>query len=180
MTLPLRKATGAKPPLQLRWGIVGPGNIARKFARDLRVATGGRKPGQISAIARLSDTGVDEWLAATLRYAHGGVAQFVCSLSSTFDNSLVIGGDKGFIRVPANFIHGKEAILDSDGHAEFFTEPPRGEGFENEIEEAMRCVRAGAIESPLMPHADTLATMEAMDEIRRQIGLVYPDEGYES
>ena len=136
----------------------------------------GRKPGQVTAIARLSETGVDEWLAATLRYAHGGVAQFVCSLSSTFDNSLVIGGDKGFIRVPANFIHGREVILDSDGHAEFFSEPMRGEGFEYEIDEAMRCLRAGAVESPLMPHADTLATMEAMDEIRRQIGLIYPEE----
>jgi predicted dehydrogenase len=136
----------------------------------------GRKPAQVNATAQLAGTGVDEHLAATLRYAHGGVAQFVCGLSSAFDNALLIGGDKGFIRVPAVFIHGKEAVLDSDGSTETFRPSARGEGFEFEIEEAMRCFRAGAIESPLLPHADTLATMETMDEIRRQIGLIYPEE----
>lgn len=136
----------------------------------------GRQPEQVTATAKLAVTGVDELLAATLRYAHGGVAQFVCGLSSTFDNSLVIGGDKGFIRVPANFIHGTEATLTVEEFTEGFSMQQRGEGFEYEIEEAMRCLRIGTIESPLMPHADTLATMEAMDEIRRQIGLLYPDE----
>jgi len=136
----------------------------------------GRTPERVMATARLAGTGVDEQIAATLRYADGGVAQFVCGLSSTFDNSLVIGGDTGFIRVPALFIHGREAVLEVDGQTESFSPPPRGEGFEFEIEEAMRCVREGLIESPLMPHADTLATMETMDEIRRQIGLVYPQE----
>ena len=136
----------------------------------------GRAPERVRATARFAETGVDEQLAATLHYADGGVAQFVCGLSTAFDNSLVIGGDTGFIRVPAVFIHGKEAVLESDGKTETFSPPPRGEGFEYEIEEAMRCVRAGAIESALMPHADTLATLETMDEIRQQIGLRYPCE----
>ena len=42
--------------------------------------------------------------------------------------------------------------------------------------EAMRCLQSGEIESPLMPLADTLATVESMDEIRSQIGLHYPFE----
>ena len=65
------------------------------------------------------------------------------------------------------------------GHTETACEPLRGEGFEFEIEEAMRCLRAGEIESPKMPLDDTLATMEVMevmDEIRAQIGLRYPGE----
>jgi hypothetical protein len=39
--------------------------------------------------------------------------------------------------------------------------------------EAQRCWRAGLVESPGMTHADTLALMGVMDEIRRQIGLTY-------
>ena len=136
----------------------------------------GRKPDRIAAMATLSETGVDELLSASLHYDHGGLAQIVCGLSTAFDNALVIGGEKGFIRVPAVFIHGREAILNIGGKTEVFTVPPRGEGFEYEIEEAMRCLRAGWIESPLMPHADTLANLETMDEIRRQIGLRYSNE----
>jgi len=54
--------------------------------------------------------------------------------------------------------------------------PFRGGGFEYQIEEAMRCIRAGLLESPGMSHADTLANMQLMDSIRAQIGLKYPFE----
>ena len=56
------------------------------------------------------------------------------------------------------------------------TRPLRAGGFEFEIEEAMRCVRLGLLESPGMPHADTLANMELMDLIRADIGVKYPFE----
>lgn len=136
----------------------------------------GRKPDQMVATARFSESGVDEMLSASLHYENGGVAQIVCGLSAAFDNALVIGGEKGFIRVPSLFINAEEAVLNVGGKTETVREPLRGEGFEYEIEEAMRCLRAGEIESPRMPHADTLATMETMDAIRRQIGLRYPGE----
>ena len=136
----------------------------------------GRKPDQVVATARLAETGVDELLAASLHYPSGGLAQFVCGLGAEFDNSLVIGGDTGFIRLPSRFLHGKEAVLEVSGKIETVRPTHRGEGFEYQIEEAMRCVRAGEIESPMLPHADTLATLETMDEIRRQIGLRYPEE----
>ena len=136
----------------------------------------GRRPEHVAATARISQTGVDEYLAASLRYPDGGLAQITCGLGGDFDNSLVIGGDKGFIRLPSRFIHADEAVLNVDGKSETVREPMRAGGFEYEIEDAMRCLRAGEIESSLMPHADTLATMETMDEIRRQIGVHYPGE----
>jgi dihydrodiol dehydrogenase / D-xylose 1-dehydrogenase (NADP) len=136
----------------------------------------GRKPDRVSAIGHLGGTGVDELLSASLHYESGGLAQIACGLTTAFDNALVIGGEKGFIRVPATFIHGRKAILHVGGNEETISLSPRGEGFEYEAGEAMRCFRAGAIESPLMPHADTLANLETMDEIRRQIGLCYPCE----
>jgi len=52
----------------------------------------------------------------------------------------------------------------------------RAGGFEYQTEEAMRCIRAGLLESPGMPHAQTLANMELMDSIRAAIGLRYPFE----
>ena len=55
-------------------------------------------------------------------------------------------------------------------------EPFSVNGFEYEIAEAQRCIRGGLIESPRMTHADTLATLGWMDEIRRQVEVRYPFE----
>jgi hypothetical protein len=49
-------------------------------------------------------------------------------------------------------------------------------GFSYEAAEFARCLAAGERESPLMPHATTLRVMETMDEVRRQVGVVYPGE----
>ncbi len=40
----------------------------------------------------------------------------------------------------------------------------------------MRCIRAGATESPVMPLDETLSIMRTLDAIRAQIGVRYPDE----
>jgi hypothetical protein len=44
--------------------------------------------------------------------------------------------------------------------------PYPGNGFTCEAAEAMRCVDAGLIESPVMPHEESLTVMETLDAIR--------------
>ena len=38
-----------------------------------------------------------------------------------------------------------------------------------------RCLDAGLTESPLVPHAQTLTILRQMDDVRRQVGVTYPD-----
>ena len=135
----------------------------------------GGAPVEIAALADFAETGVDVMVSATMRYAHGGVARFTCGMTTEFECSLEIGGEDGFIRVPSRFLEAQEATLTVGNRSETVQAPRRGQGYVHELEEAMRCLHAGEIESPLMPHADTLATMETMDRIREQIGLVYPE-----
>ena len=45
-----------------------------------------------------------------------------------------------------------------------------------EASEVQRCVHMGLTESPLMTWAETLTIMKTLDEIRRQLGVVYPEE----
>jgi hypothetical protein len=40
----------------------------------------------------------------------------------------------------------------------------------------MRCVRAGLVESPRLPPAESLAIVELMDAMRARIGVRYPFE----
>ena len=55
-------------------------------------------------------------------------------------------------------------------------EPVIGKGYGNEAAEVGRCLRAGLLESPLVPHAQTLTLMRQMEELRRLTGIRYPGE----
>jgi hypothetical protein len=53
-----------------------------------------------------------------------------------------------------------------------------GLGYVHEIVEAVRCLREGLGESPLVPLDESIAIMRILDGCRREIGLVYPDAAY--
>ena len=52
----------------------------------------------------------------------------------------------------------------------------QGHGYGSEIAEVERCLRAGLLESPLVPHADTIAVLELLDRARADLGVRYPSE----
>lgn len=126
---------------------------------------------------RLAPTGVDERVWATLEFAGGVTSQFTCGLDGAADNSLRLLGARGHVVVPRTFWEGTEALLQRDGQAPETVQAPFDiNGFEYEVQEAVRCARAGLVESPAMPHAETLATLGWMDTIRARLGLRYPFE----
>ncbi|MDD4534738.1 MAG: hypothetical protein WCS15_02060 [Prevotella sp.] len=47
-------------------------------------------------------------------------------------------------------------------------------GYEYQVKECRRCIENGLIESPMMPHAETISIMEEMDALRKEWGVVYP------
>ena len=69
-------------------------------------------------------------------------------------------------------------IVHSDAGEHHFDDPlaGQGHGYGPEIEEVDRCLRAGLMESPLIPHADTIAILEILDGARAALGVVYPSE----
>lgn len=135
-----------------------------------------QNPIQVQALGTLGTTGVDITLSVNMQYPDGVVASFVTSFECNMKNDLLITGTHGSIHVHGLFGAATTATLDAHGKQTTVTEPFRGGGFEYEIEEAMRCIRQGELESPHVSHADSLANMRLMDEIRAQIGLVYPFE----
>lgn len=135
------------------------------------------EPRSIHATGVLAPTGVDQRVAATLSFADGLVSQFVCGLDGCAANALTIHGEHGVIELPAKFWQATEARLQRSGEPELLVPAPFVvNGFEYEIAEAQRCIRAGLVESATMPHAETLATLRWMDEMRRQVGVRYPFE----
>jgi predicted dehydrogenase len=133
-------------------------------------------PQAFSAQARLSHTGVDELTAGLLKYDTGVISQFHSSFVHDGVNDFYIYGSTGHIRIHANYWGATQATLVTGQHTSTVSKPLPGGGFEFEIAEAMRCIRAGLLKSPGMSQADTLANLELMDAIRAEIGVKYPFE----
>jgi predicted dehydrogenase len=128
--------------------------------------------------AVLGGENVDVQLSATLDFGAGRTSQFHCGWYGGADNDFRIVGERGHIVVHGGgFWQSTAATLFRDGDAPQVAEAPfRVNGFEYEIEEVMRCVRAGLIESPRLPPAESLAIVELLDAMRARIGVRYPFE----
>ncbi|MGV7210962.1 Gfo/Idh/MocA family protein [Oxalobacteraceae bacterium A2-2] len=131
----------------------------------------------VKAQAEMGPTGVDLQTAFSLTHEGGAVSSCACSLRSRTPTELTISGTQGFVRLHDRF-HNTEDIsvtlVNGVSRSERRLNLPRsGNGYTHEAQEVMRCLRAGLIESPVMPHAETLAIMGVLDEIRAQIGLRY-------
>ena len=136
----------------------------------------GQNPQSFSVQAYIGKTGVDELTAVTLKYPNGIISQFNSNFLVVNTNDFFIYGTKGYIRIHPNYWGASEASLITEGQELKVSKPLAGGGFEYQAQEAMRCIRAGLLESPNMPQAETLANMELMDKIRAEIGLKYPFE----
>ncbi len=130
----------------------------------------------------LGGTDVDEHDKAHLNYSGGRSSVFTSSMLKDLNNNLTIHGESGRIYVDAPFWSATKATLFVEGDAEAesevcsVTREYRSTGLEYEIEEAMRCITRGDIESQVMPMSDTLATMRLLDQLRASIGLRYTFE----
>ncbi|MRW94703.1 gfo/Idh/MocA family oxidoreductase [Duganella sp. FT80W] len=132
----------------------------------------------VTAQAEMTATGVDMQTAFTLKHAGGGISSCGCSLRSRTPTELTISGEKGFVRLQDRF-HNTDSISvtlvsGTERSERTIALPKSGNGYTHEAQEVGRCLRAGLIESPVMPHAETLAIMGTLDAIRAQIGLRYP------
>jgi predicted dehydrogenase len=135
------------------------------------------EPRQWLVHGRLAPTGVDMQVAATLVFEQGLTSQFTCALDAASDNALTIQGERGYIRLPQHFWQATQAVLQRTGQTPEVVDAPFAiNGFEGEIVEATRCIRAGLIESPQMSHQESLCTLAWLDHLRGRLGVRYPGE----
>ena len=132
-------------------------------------------PAQVTARATLSAEGVDENTSIILGYGSGALATLTCSLVADSHRTAVVAGTEGRIELPRHFHKPKHYTVYKGDEGSVVRMPYEGLGFHFEAAEVHRCLREGLVESPLVPWADTLAVMETLDEVRRQIGVAYPE-----
>jgi len=125
------------------------------------------EPVAMDVQVKTAPSGVDAAVTATLHFPGGVTSQFRCGFDAASVNAFEAIGSKAGLRFPVDF-WGSEAVelVTRKAPAERFAAPFAVNGFEGEIAEAQACIRAGRVESPRMPHAETLALLGWMDAIR--------------
>ncbi len=140
------------------------------FAHDILGA-----PASITAVGQLTETGVDANVAMILGYPQAQAALTTTLLSLTA-NRAVIGGTEGMIDAEGTFYAPTRFTLTRrDGTAWTF-DGRVPNGFQYQAAEVARCVAEGRTESPVLPLESSVQIMAIMDEVRSQIGVVYPNE----
>lgn len=131
----------------------------------------------IQADAVFSSTGVDLTDTYQLRFDNGIVADLSCSLGHQFENTGIIYGTKGFIRLPF-FWKSTEAYLHKYDHdqPESFKDNRLTNGYNFEAQEATNIIIQGETQSKIMPNSRSWNLLKQMDDIRALIKLRYPFE----
>ena len=134
-------------------------------------------PVELQGTAQFSPSGSDCADELTLRYANGALAQLSCSIVKSRLRTACIVGEYGEIFIPHEWYRPLRADLRIGGRRrESCRMRIKGRGYYYEALEAMRCLREGLTESPLMPLDDTLTILRIMDTLRAPWGLRYPNE----
>lgn len=132
----------------------------------------------VSAVGHLTDEGVDAQLSVTVTGTAQALGLIGSSMVTKTPTTAAVAGRTARLEIPGDF-YGPQPVrlLTPRGEELDRYEPEvRDHGFRYEAAEVARCLHDGALESPLMTHAETLRVMEAMDEVRRQVGVRYPGE----
>ncbi|MBU4331126.1 MAG: Gfo/Idh/MocA family oxidoreductase [Acidobacteria bacterium] len=136
----------------------------------------GCDPESIQSTADIGRSGVDEQSSYFFSYPGGRSAHLFSSFKVRVQNEALIAGSEGYVRVP-NFFHPHKFTVRGAGlTSKKYRIPYRSTGLQYQAEEAMACVRAGKNESPVMPLNESVEIMRTLDALRRQWGLVYPEE----
>jgi predicted dehydrogenase len=135
-------------------------------------------PDSIAAEASMTVTGVDAQVSAALRTgtAHGLVSATQTAKTPTTG---IVAGTAARVEIEGDFYQPQPVRLVSrDGEARTNERGPfvGHEGLAYEAAHFATLLREGRTESPLLPLDETLTIMRTLDEIRHQIGLVYPNE----
>ena len=140
------------------------------------------RPGRIQAAGTKAFTGVDRQISGLLsdyESAPNAHALVNTTLASKTPTVALISGSEARIELPGSFYAPQQvAVIARDGSV---TEsaPPAITGHQGLCHEAAHfatMLAEGRTESELLPWSETLAVMETMDELRRQVGAELPGE----
>lgn len=134
------------------------------------------KPSTVNALGALAHTGVDDLVQVGMGFDGGQVASLFTTQQVAGAANATVYGKGGRIDVRGPLWGQFEFdVLDVNGEVKRqYHESVRGTGRQLQVLAMNDAISNGLTEHPLMPLAHTLEIAMVMDEIRSQLGVVYP------
>ena len=104
------------------------------------------------------------------------MASLFTSTRFTSQSEALLIGSKGRIKIHGPIYSPTKITLYQDEKETEMDFSFEGVGLHFEAQEVVNCLKAGKLESEIMPLDESLSIMKTMDQIRKQWGLVYPTE----
>ncbi len=131
-------------------------------------------PQKVIASGHLADTGVDDECTIMLKYKNGATALLYSTISHNTDTICEVFGTEGKIYIPSRFHEQIQyKIKKETGETTTYVRDKTGFGYYHEIEHFNNCIVTGLTESPILPYSLSITMVQIMDDIRKQIGLLY-------
>ncbi len=135
-------------------------------------------PTSIAARGRLGETGADTEVATVFTHEGGAVSTTLSSSRAAGPVTAYVTGTEAYIDIAASWYEATSfRVLRADGEVvEEFVSDVAGRGMQYQALAAERIIAEGKLDSDVLPIAESVAIMGALDEIRAQIGVRYPGE----
>jgi predicted dehydrogenase len=137
------------------------------------------RPTRVLAVGEETPSGVNGQASMLLAHSDGAQSVLHTSLLAHTPGNAVISGTDGMLTIPGRFYTpGPFALIGNDLTTRLDFEETRnhyGQLFHEAVHFAA-CVGEGRKASPIRPLADSILTLEVMDEARRQLGVVFEEE----
>lgn len=123
----------------------------------------------------LGPEGMDMMESISLSYADGKMANLQSGALTLNDRQGIISGVDGYIRVDNVNCPERIDVVRNYELVETYGRPEgMVNGYEYQVYECRRCIEQGLLESPMMPHEETISIMQQMDALREEWGVKYP------
>lgn len=143
---------------------------------------GGQEPTSISAMGQKTPAGVDSTLTITMLYAENRTASLTISMAAQLPNEAVFAGSQGSLTIHSPF-HCATKFTSPAGTKEYPLPKPsmplnfvNSTGMRYEIEAVRKSLLSSETQNYTMPWSTTERIFRWMDEIRRQLGVVYKED----
>jgi len=166
-------------------GILDVGCYPTSISRLIAGAAVGQpfvNPVKVSGLAHLyPETGTDAYAVATAQFPKGILAQWATGVGLNQENCVRVFGSKGWLHVPQPWVMAREGgessiQLTREGKTETISVQTDAWLYALEADAVGDAVAQGKLESPVMPIADTLGNMAALDAWRQSAGFLYESE----
>lgn len=127
------------------------------------------RPERILALVDPAFTGVDGQTSMLFGYRGGAQAVLSCTSGARSPTRAAIVGTAARVEIDGDFYAPSSfTLVWRDGKSRRFEGRHRGRGLWHEADEVARCLRAGLLESPLLPLHESISVMETMDAVLGQ------------